>query len=51
MYLEVIIIHLFKMDNNTLIHIDKRGKKKKNDIEFLINNEDLLEEYNQQYIN
>ena len=51
MYLEVIIIHLFKMDNNTLINIDKRGEKDKNDIEFLINNEDLLEEYNQQYIN
>ena len=50
MYLEVIIIHLFKMDNNTLINIDKRGEKDKNDIEFLINNEDLLEEYNQQYI-
>ena len=29
MYLEVIIIHLFKMDNNTLINIDKRGEKKK----------------------
>ena len=43
-YLEVIIIHIFGMDKNTLINIDKRGEKDRNEIECLLNNDDSIEE-------
>lgn len=32
------------MDKNTLINIDKRGEKDRNEIECLINNDDSIEE-------